>query len=49
MGFWSDENVVKSVLCVYQQGAGNETLCIWKSITENIDRKPTLLLLNNIL
>ena len=38
--FWSDENVVKSVLGVYQQGAGNgKTYGIWKSITENIDRK----------
>ena len=38
--FWSDENVVKSVLCVQQQGAGNgKTYGIWKSITENIDRK----------
>ena len=38
--FWSDENVVKSIMCVYQQGAGNgKTYSIWKSITENIDRK----------
>jgi hypothetical protein len=38
--FWSDENVVKSVLGVYQQGAGNgKTYGIWKSITENVDRK----------
>jgi hypothetical protein len=38
--FWSDENVVKSTLGVYQQGAGNgKTYGIWKSITENVDRK----------
>ena len=38
--FWRDENVVKSVLGVYQQGAGNgKTYNIWKSITENQDRK----------
>jgi hypothetical protein len=38
--FWSDENTVKSVLGVYQQGAGNgKTYGIWKSITENQDRK----------
>jgi len=38
--FWSDDNAVKSVLGVYQQGAGNgKTYGIWKSITENQDRK----------
>ena len=38
--FWSDENVVKSTMGVYQQGAGNgKTYNIWKSITENQDRK----------
>ena len=38
--FWSDENVVKSVLGVYQQGAGNgKTYGIWKSIIENVNRK----------
>lgn len=38
--FWSDDNVVKSILGVYQQGAGNgKTYGIWKSITENIDKK----------
>ena len=38
--FWSDENSVKSTLCVYQQGAGNgKTYGIWKSIAENSDRK----------
>ena len=38
--FWNDENVVKSTLGVYQQGAGNgKTYGIWKSITENQDRK----------
>jgi len=38
--FWNDENCVKSILGVYQQGAGNgKTYGIWKSITENQDRK----------
>lgn len=38
--FWEDDNVVKSTLSVYQQGAGNgKTYNIWKSITENTDRK----------
>jgi hypothetical protein len=37
---WSDDNVIKSTLCVYQQGAGNgKTYGIWKSIAENIDKK----------
>ena len=37
--FWNDDNVIKSTLSVYQQGAGNgKTYGIWKSITENIDR-----------
>lgn len=43
--FWSDENVVKSGLGVYQQGAGNgKTYGIWKSITENIDRKTYIII-----
>ena len=38
--FWNDDNVVKSKLTIYQQGAGNgKTFGIWKSILENIDRK----------
>lgn len=38
--FWNDENCVKSILGVYQQGAGNgKTYGIWKSIAENQDRK----------
>ena len=38
--FWEDDNVVKSTLSVHQQGAGNgKTYSIWKSITENTDRK----------
>lgn len=38
--YWSDDNVVKSKLIVHQQGAGNgKTYGIWKSITENLDRK----------
>ena len=38
--FWSDDNVIKSILGVYQQGAGNgKTYGIWKSITENVDKK----------
>jgi len=38
--FWSDDNFIKSTLSVYQQGAGNgKTYGIWKSITENEDRK----------
>ena len=38
--FWEDDNVVKSTLSVHQQGAGNgKTYGIWKSITENTDRK----------
>ena len=37
--YWSDENVVKSTLSIYQQGAGNgKTYGIWKSITENVDK-----------
>lgn len=37
---WDDDNVIKSKLCVYQQGAGNgKTYGIWKSILENPDRK----------
>jgi hypothetical protein len=37
---WSDDNIIKSTLCVYQQGAGNgKTYGIWKSIAENIDKK----------
>jgi hypothetical protein len=43
--FWGDENVVKSQLSVYQQGAGNgKTYGIWKSITENIDRKTYIII-----
>ena len=38
--FWRVDNSVKSILGVYQQGAGNgKTYGIWKSITENKDRK----------
>lgn len=38
--FWDDENYVKSILGVYQLGAGNgKTYGIWKSITENQDKK----------
>jgi hypothetical protein len=38
--YWGDDNVVKSTLIVHQQGAGNgKTYGIWKSITENLDRK----------
>ena len=38
--YWKDDNVIKSTLEVYQQGAGNgKTYGIWKSITENVDRK----------
>tara|TARA_B110001452_G_scaffold200046_1_gene170004 strand:- start:1017 stop:4112 length:3096 start_codon:yes stop_codon:yes gene_type:complete len=38
--YWSDDNVIKSVLGVYQQGAGNgKTYGIWRSIIENVDRK----------
>lgn len=37
---WGDDNVVKSTLAVYQQGAGNgKTYGIWKSIAENPDKK----------
>jgi hypothetical protein len=38
-GFWDDDNTIKSVLSVHQQGAGNgKTFGIWKSICENVDR-----------
>ena len=38
--FWSDDNVIKSKLSIYQEGAGNgKTFGIWKSIIDNIDRK----------
>ena len=38
--YWRDENVVKSRLTMWQQGAGNgKTFGIWKSIAENIDKK----------
>ena len=38
--FWPDDNVIKSKLSIYQEGAGNgKTYGIWKSIIENIDRK----------
>ena len=37
---WNDDNIIKSTLSVYQQGAGNgKTYGIWKSIAENIDKK----------
>ena len=37
---WDDDNSIKSTLSVYQRGAGNgKTYGIWKSITENKDRK----------
>ena len=43
--FWSEDNVIKSVLSVYQQGAGNgKTYGIWKSITENIDKKTYIII-----
>ena len=43
--FWGDENVVKSVLNVYQQGAGNgKTYGIWKSIAENVDKKTYIII-----
>ena len=38
--FWNDENVIKSILGIYQQGAGNgKTYGIWKSIAKNVDKK----------
>ena len=38
--FWEDDNTIKSVLSVHQQGAGNgKTFGIWKSICENTDKK----------
>lgn len=38
--FWNNDNVIKSVLGIYQQGAGNgKTYGIWKSIIENVDKK----------
>ena len=38
--FWEDDNTIKSVLSVHQQGAGNgKTFGIWKSICENVDKK----------
>ena len=43
--FWSDDNVIKSTLCIYQEGAGNgKTYGIWKSIIENIDRKTYIII-----
>ena len=43
--FWSDDNTIKSILSVYQQGAGNgKTFGIWKSICENIDRKTYIII-----
>jgi hypothetical protein len=43
--YWTDENIVKSILGVYQQGAGNgKTYGIWKSIVENIDKKTYIIL-----
>ena len=45
--FWEDDNVVKSTLSVHQQGAGNgKTYGIWKSITENTDRKTYIIVTN---
>jgi hypothetical protein len=43
--FWSDDNTIKSILSVNQQGAGNgKTFGIWKSICENIDRKTYIII-----
>lgn len=43
--FWSDDNTIKSILSVHQQGAGNgKTFGIWKSICENIDRKTYIII-----
>jgi len=37
---WTDDNVVKSILSVHQEGAGNgKTYGIWKSIANNLDKK----------
>ena len=42
---WNDENVIKSIIGVYQQGAGNgKTYNIWKSILENVDKNIFLIL-----
>lgn len=42
---WSDDNTVKSSLIVFQQGAGNgKTYGIWKSISENEDKKTYIIL-----
>ena len=38
--FWSNDNTIKSILTVYQQGAGNgKTYGIWESIISNPDRE----------
>ena len=43
--YWNDDNIVKSVLGVYQQGAGNgKTYGIWKSIVENVDKKTYIII-----
>jgi len=43
--FWDDDNTIKSVLSVHQQGAGNgKTFGIWKSICNNIDKKTYIIL-----
>jgi hypothetical protein len=44
-GFWEDDNTIKSVLSVHQQGAGNgKTFGIWKSICENVDKKTYIII-----
>ena len=43
--FWEDDNTIKSILRVHQQGAGNgKTFGIWKSICENIDKKTYIII-----
>lgn len=43
--FWHDDNVVKSKLSIYQEGAGNgKTFGIWKSILKNKDRKTCIII-----
>ena len=43
--FWDDDNTIKSVLSVHQQGAGNgKTYGIWKSICDNIDKTTYIIL-----
>jgi hypothetical protein len=42
---WESENVIKCNLNVYQQGAGNgKTYGIWKSISENEDKKTFIII-----